>query len=219
MFCNSPLVRLTEKGMPRMTEAGDFTEKYEVYREIIGRYARIPEVNFSSSIVKRAYGTLKAEEKVGLFEALGDISEPVESVCTQSMERLGQYYGYILYVSPIQNERTLERIRLHKANDRANIFLGGERLLNLYDGELAEEHRISASAEETGDTFVSLEGWGKGCVFVNGFNIGRFWEIGPQKRLYIPGPLLRQGKNEVIVFETEGKSTGEISFFEEPDIG
>ena len=64
-----------------------------------------------------------------------------------------------------------------------------------------------------------MEGWGKGCVLVNGFNIGRFWEIGPQKRLYIPAPLLRQGKNEIIVFETEGRSTGVISFRDEPDIG
>ena len=46
---------------------------------------------------------------------------------------------------------------------------------------------------------------GKGCVFVNGFNIGRFWEIGPQKRLYIPAPLLKKGENEIIVFETERK--------------
>lgn len=278
-----------------LTEAGDLTRKYEVYREIIGKYAPLPRVEFSTPITKKAYGTIRENGRVGLFEALGDIAEPVESVCTQSMERLGQYYGYILYVSGIQNERKLEKIRLRRANDRAGIFLGNQRLLTLYDRELQEEHKISAEAgpgdelrilvenmgrvnfgpgmeeqrkgidgsvqinghmhhnwqqyclpldnlekldfgrgyteglpgfhrfelmvEEKGDTFLEPEGWGKGCIFVNGFNIGRFWEIGPQKRLYVPAPLLKLGKNEIIIFETEGKSTGEISFRDQPDIG
>ena len=75
------------------------------------------------------------------------------------------------------------------------------------------------NVEEIGDTFLDFEGWGKGCAFVNGFNIGRFWEIGPQKRLYIPGPLLREGENEIILFETEGKAPGTIALQGEPDIG
>lgn len=54
------------------------------------------------------------------------------------------------------------------------------------------------------DTFLSLPGWGKGCVFVNGFNLGRFWDIGPQRRLYLPAPLLKKGHNDIIVLETDG---------------
>lgn len=54
------------------------------------------------------------------------------------------------------------------------------------------------------DTALNFKGWGKGCVFVNGFNIGRFWKIGPQKELYIPAPLLKNGENTIIIFETEG---------------
>ena len=59
----------------------------------------------------------------------------------------------------------------------------------------------------------------KGCDFVNGFNIVRFWEIGPQKRLYIPGPLLKKGDNEIIIFETDGKVTDKITLCQEPDLG
>lgn len=70
-----------------------------------------------------------------------------------------------------------------------------------------------------GDTFVDLTGFGKGCVIVNGFNLGRFWEIGPQKRLYLPAPLLKKGHNELIVFETEGKTSGYITLTDEPDLG
>lgn len=58
---------------------------------------------------------------------------------------------------------------------------------------------------EVKDTFIDMNGWGKGVVFINGFNLGRFWEIGPQFKLYLPGPLLNIGNNEIVIFETEGK--------------
>lgn len=60
------------------------------------------------------------------------------------------------------------------------------------------------------DTYLDFKGWGKGCIWVNGFNIGRFWDKGPQNTLYIPGPLLKHGKNEIIIFETEGKRAASI---------
>lgn len=58
---------------------------------------------------------------------------------------------------------------------------------------------------EVKDTFIDMNGWGKGVVFINGFNLGRFWEIGPQFKLYLPGPLLNKGENEIVIFETEGR--------------
>lgn len=80
-------------------------------------------------------------------------------------------------------------------------------------------YRFAFDVEEPGDTFLDFEGWGKGCAFLNGFNLGRYWEIGPQKRLYIPAPLLRRGRNEIIMFETDGKTAPSISLKAEPDIG
>ena len=80
-------------------------------------------------------------------------------------------------------------------------------------------YEFTFEAQETADTFLDFEGWGKGCVLVNGFNIGRFWEIGPQKRLYIPAPFLKEGENTILIFETEGKAAGEITLCEEPDLG
>lgn len=73
--------------------------------------------------------------------------------------------------------------------------------------------------ETLGDTFLDCTGFGKGCVFVNGFNIGRFWKIGPQKRLYIPAPLLKKGRNEIIFFETDGEAAFEIHLCDQPDLG
>lgn len=277
-----------------LTEDGQITEKYRRYQEVISKYTELPKVEFTTKIVRKTYGELKIQEKVSLFSVLEDLSTPVENVTPQSMERLGQNYGYILYHTNLNTEENIEKIRLWQANDRANILVGQKPVLTLYDLELQKEHQVKVQfpkgecldilmenmgrvnfgprlehqrkgidqcvqinghmhnhwkqyplpldnvekidfskeylentpsfyrftfeAQELGDTFLDFEGWGKGCVFVNGFNIGRFWEIGPQKRLYIPAPLLKAGSNEIIVFETDGKVKDSITLKDEPDI-
>lgn len=54
---------------------------------------------------------------------------------------------------------------------------------------------------ETGDTFIRMEAFGKGIVFVNGHNLGRYWQVGPQQTLYIPGVWLKKGENKIVIFE------------------
>ncbi|KAL4647273.1 beta-galactosidase-1-like protein 2 [Arapaima gigas] len=68
------------------------------------------------------------------------------------------------------------------------------------------------------DTFIKLPGWSKGVVFVNGQNLGRYWSIGPPQTLYLPGPWLKTGTNQVLVFE-EQKAGDEICFADLPDLG
>ena len=53
----------------------------------------------------------------------------------------------------------------------------------------------------TGDTFLDTRNLGKGAIWINGHNLGRFWNVGPQDTLYVPGPWLRKGSNEIIVFD------------------
>ena len=48
-----------------------------------------------------------------------------------------------------------------------------------------------------------MEHWGKGIVFVNGINLGRYWRVGPQQTLYLPGCFLKKGKNEIVIFEQQ----------------
>ena len=57
---------------------------------------------------------------------------------------------------------------------------------------------------KVGDTFINMEAFGKGQVYVNGHALGRFWQIGPQQTLYLPGCWLKKGKNEVIVLDVVG---------------
>ena len=278
-----------------LTEDGQITPKYEAFREVISRYVRIPGVKLTADIKRKGYGTLKAERSTGLFPNLTNLTVPVDSLSPQSMEKLGQGYGYILYENDLAYTGDIGVIRLVEANDRASIFVDEKPVATLYDRELLDQHvfekpvpkgkklsvlmenmgrvnygykmekqrkgidgnvvvnghqlyywkqyclpledlsgldfekpleegtpgfyEFSFEAQELGDTFLDFTGWGKGCVMVNGFNIGRFWEIGPQKRLYIPAPLLKEGKNTILIFETEGKASGEIRLVDEPLLG
>ena len=67
------------------------------------------------------------------------------------------------------------------------------------------------------DTFIRLDGFTKGFVSINGFNIGRYFNsAGPQKTLYVPAPLLRQGDNQIVVFESDGYVQPVIEFVDQP---
>ncbi len=319
-----------------LTEDGQITEKYLKYKEVISKYAPIPEVKFSTQIKRKSYGKLSCTDKVSLFSVIDDLSTPVHLPYTVNMEELDQSYGYILYRSRLHSEAGIAKLRLWETADRANVFVDENPLITLYDRELEEEHKIpmekylacseparnlagkfmmekglspenaaetigeaglstgsfaglnekfdvlvenmgrvnfgprmetqrkgigrcvqinghihndwdiytlpldntdkidfakeykentpafykfTFEADEKCDTFLDFEGWGKGVIFINGFNLGRFWEIGPQKRLYIPGPLLKEGANEIIVFETDGKVRDTIELKDTHDIG
>ena len=66
------------------------------------------------------------------------------------------------------------------------------------------------------DTYLDLSGFGKGLAFVNGVNIGRFWNVGPTLSLYIPHSLLKEGHNRIIIFETEGEYEESINLVKQP---
>jgi beta-galactosidase len=61
--------------------------------------------------------------------------------------------------------------------------------------------RASLQLDKIGDTWLDMSNWTKGVVWVNGHNLGRYWHIGPQRRLYCPAPWLAQGDNEVLIFD------------------
>lgn len=95
-----------------------------------------------------------------------------------------------------------------------------ERLDELvFTGEWKENqpafYRYHVRIEQCQDTYLDMTGFGKGVVFVNQENIGRFWERGPLLSLYIPKGYLKKGENEIIVFETEGKYRENLRFSQE----
>lgn len=88
------------------------------------------------------------------------------------------------------------------------------------DGRLPEGvYRATFNIEGTpSDTFLEFESWGKGLVYVNGHPMGRIWEIGPQQTLYMPGCWLREGANEVLVFDILGPREAKSAGLKEPQL-
>lgn len=270
-----------------LTEDGQITEKYRLFKEVIAKYTDIHEIPLTTEIRRRAYGRISCTGKTDLFSVLDKISVPVKSSYPLTMEDIGQDYGYILYRTKIRDIETVSEIRLEGAADRVQCYHNGEFVYTAFAENMWEKfepqqkrtsgiidlmcentgrenfgtglenqrkgisggvkindhrhfgfeiyplplderqiaaldfgigyientpafYRFELDIDEPCDTFLDTDGFGKGCAFVNGFNIGRFWEIGPQKRLYIPAPLLQIGKNTIVIFENEGKAADSI---------
>jgi beta-galactosidase len=91
--------------------------------------------------------------------------------------------GWDMYTLPFKHTRGIHFAANEKIMQAPVIYKGIFRL------------------NKTGDTFIDLREWGKGIVFVNDHNLGRYWNLGPQQTLYLPGCWLKKGKNEIVIFE------------------
>jgi len=77
-------------------------------------------------------------------------------------------------------------------------------------------YRATLQVDHPGDTFLDTSSIAKGFVWVNGHALGRAWDIGPQKTLYLPGPWLHPGANQVIVFDLDGAPSLTVAGREKP---
>ncbi|PAV31145.1 beta-galactosidase [Virgibacillus profundi] len=277
-----------------ISETGDLTPKFHLVRDAIAKHKDIGELVLPEPIPKKNYGEVSLKQSVNLFDALEQISAPVQKANPETMEKLGQDYGFVLYRTFLKGPHAEAALTIQEVRDRALIFVNKEYkgvidrwdndkvmievpeegiqldilvenmgrinygpLMNdpkgitqgvrfayqfLFDwemyslpldnleklsfdeadagtGEGPAFYKGTFQVDEIGDTFVELPGWKKGVVFVNGFNLGRYWEIGPQKTLYIPGPLLKKGENEIIVFEQHGNQQEVVELGDEHKLG
>ncbi len=77
----------------------------------------------------------------------------------------------------------------------------------------------SFTVDKAADTFLYLDNFKKGFVVINGFNLGRYWEIGPQRSLYVPASILNEGENEIVIFEADGlKGEPTVEFKDYPTL-
>ncbi|AZN39288.1 glycoside hydrolase family 35 protein [Paenibacillus albus] len=112
--------------------------------------------------------------------------------------RLGFQYLFDWTIRPLPLE---ELSHLTFAGGDARVAAGPK----FYRGKLQVEGSPA-------DTFLDMQGWTKGVVFLNGFNLGRYWNKGPQRTLYVPAPLLREGDNELVIFELHGTDQSAVYF-------
>ncbi len=76
--------------------------------------------------------------------------------------------------------------------------------------------QATVKIEKPGDTFLDMRPWGKGVAWVNGHCLGRFWNIGPTQTMYVPGPWLKHGKNEIVIFDLTGPEDPVVAGLDQP---
>lgn len=107
------------------------------------------------------------------------------------------HFNWYVYPLPMNN---LDKVRYGEKIEEPSRF---------YKGKF--------TVDEPCDTFLSTDNFTKGFVTLNGFNLGRYWEVGPQKTLYVPASLLKKGENELVIFESDGiKGEAEVEFVDVP---
>jgi beta-galactosidase len=63
---------------------------------------------------------------------------------------------------------------------------------------------------QTADTYIDMSAFKKGVVWINGHNLGRYWYVGPQQRLYCPASWLKKGKNEIIALDLHQREAATV---------
>ena len=111
-----------------VNECGDLTDKYFRFREVISKYAPIPDIELPAPVKKKKYGKFEFTACRRLFDCLDKLSAPVETVCPLPMEKLGQGYGFILYRAEIRGPRETQNVRIQEPRDRAYIYKNDELL-------------------------------------------------------------------------------------------
>ncbi|OCX53737.1 beta-galactosidase [Mucilaginibacter sp. PPCGB 2223] len=85
-----------------------------------------------------------------------------------------------------------------------------------YQGDSPVLKKGTFSLQTVADTYLDMSNWGKGVVWVNGHNLGRYWRIGPQQTVYLPAEWLKKGQNEIEIFEQLSPRKDEVKAVEKP---
>ncbi|XP_063237154.1 beta-galactosidase-1-like protein 2 [Bacillus rossius redtenbacheri] len=174
---------------------------------------------FKTSDQQKSFGYFDAEKSTQL--ALDRKTVGKRQRLDILVENWGRRSGLkgIVNGSVILNNDTIRNWQIYALQFKGNWV----RRLSKWNtlGEMTQPTLFRAVLEiaEPHDTFINMSAWGKGSVFVNGFNVGRYFSAaGPTKTLYVPAPLLKKGENEIQVFELFSAAS-EITFSKFPILG
>ena len=227
--CVDDLARCRKSAYPMtMEEAGD-GYGYMLYRTHVKGYnrkMRVKAVQASDRVQYYLNGVFEGtqcQNNSGEELELYFVEENELSLLVENMGRVN--YGYKLQ-APTQKKgiRTGVMVDLHFESGWEQYALtfdtiGQVDFTKEWIRDTPSFYRYEFRVECPADTFLNCRELGKGLAFINGFNLGRYWSEGPQQYLYIPAPLLREGRNEIIVFETEGKVVEGLTLEERPVYG
>ncbi len=158
-------------------------------------------------VVVEAMGRINFGRAIKDFKGIvGDVNLTINLDGNDFSSNLKNWETYLI-PDIYENYKNKNYISLNQTNVRDNF---GQRIPGFY--------KASFELKKTGDTFLDMESFGKGLVYVNGRGLGRFWEIGPQQTVFVPGCWLNKGKNEIIVFDILGPKNAITEGFATPII-
>lgn len=120
---------------------------------------------------------------------------------TESVEVFTEHNGHELTYNlknwqvrlfPLKEDLTTSDIKMNRS------------IIIPYAAKQPTYYSASFNLKKTGDTYLDLSTWGKGLVWINGHCLGRFWNVGPQQTLFLPGCWLKKGRNEIVVLDITG---------------
>lgn len=148
--------------------------------------------------------SFEGEKKIGvLVDTMGRVNYGENMLDRKGLSDI--YVGiqrmmnFDVWTLPLDNLQKLSWEKLKK--DDEPVFLRG-----------------TFKANGNADCFIHLDNFTRGFVVVNGFNLGRFWNVGPQKSLYIPGTILKE-ENEIIIYNAGGYSAPDVEITDKHDLG
>ncbi|MEP6951452.1 MAG: beta-galactosidase [Ginsengibacter sp.] len=143
-----------------------------------------------------------------------DSKEPVLDILVESMGHIN-FAQYMIDRKGITDRVTLNGMTLMNwtifplpMNKTFIASLKPKNKEDLHDGIFFKGNFEITDPE---DTYLDMSNYKKGVLWVNGHNLGRYWNAGPQSRLYCPGVWLKKGKNEAIVFDLHQQEAANVS--------
>lgn len=203
-FYTTTLPEISQSSLLTLNDAHDYAQFF-INSEYIGKIDRVrnektlmlPAVKAGSQLTI----LVEAMGRINFGRAIKDFKGITRNV-TISTQAGGHELTYDLKdwtidLMPDEADTILSRLKLpHNDIALATDVKNGTRYPGAYVGTF--------SLRKVGNTFINMENFGKGQVYVNGHALGRFWRIGPQQTLYCPGAWLKKGKNEIVVLDVVG---------------
>lgn len=185
------------------------TDEEERIRVIDGRDRA--QVYVNEEHVKTQY-----QEEIGEDIYVGDLFDSNQiDVLMENMGRVN--YGHKL-LADTQEKGIRQGVMtdLHFITEWQHFLINFDKVDNINYSKKWHEglpgfYKFNLELDDLEDTYIDLSNFGKGIVLVNGVNLGRFWNVGPILSLYLPKAFLKEGQNQIIIFETEGISADTLT--------
>ena len=218
MFYTTKLPQIEKSSRLSLNEAHDYAQIF-INNKLIGTIDRTKnEKSIKLPPVKQGATLtilIEAMGRINFGRAVKDFKGITESV-TIDTEINGHDVSYHLknwVIVPIPDSHKTAQYAFDKLDETNRCFSP----INFSSPSIGY-YRGYFNLKKVGDTFLNLEQWGKGQVYVNGHALGRFWRIGPQQTLYLPGCWLKKGRNEIIVMDIVGPKAPVIWGQDQPEL-